>query len=96
MSRLNHVLGIICLLPYLLCVAIVHSLQGVVTAMCHLHLLQAVIILDGNELSIFPTATSRIILRRPLLTHLRLRLPLDALNDLADFGVADLPKGVVP
>jgi len=64
--------------------------------MCHLHLLQSVSILDGNKLSIFPTSTSRIILCRSLLAHLRLRLPLDALNDLADLGVADLPKGVVP
>jgi hypothetical protein len=95
LSGLNHVLGVICLLPYLLCVAIVHALQGVVTAMRHLHLLQAVIILDGNELSIFPTTTSRVILRRPLLTNLRLRFPLDALDDLADLGVADLPKGVI-
>jgi hypothetical protein len=39
LSGLNNVLGVICLLPYLLCVAIVHALQGVVTAMCHLHLL---------------------------------------------------------
>ena len=39
LSGFYHVLGIICLLPYLLCVAIVHALQGVITAMCHLHLL---------------------------------------------------------
>jgi hypothetical protein len=39
LGGLNHVLGVICLLPDLLCVAIVHTLQGVVTAMCHLHLL---------------------------------------------------------
>ncbi len=92
---LDHIWSIFRLLDYFLSVAVISTLQSIVSALYNLNLLDIWVVMKWYEFSIFSTPTSWIIFCWSFLTYLWLRFSFDAFDYLPYFGVAYLSKRVI-